>query len=90
MHRQLEQAGVLYLVATPIGNLEDITLRALRVMREADLVLAEDTRRARGLLTHHQIDSGLASLHAHTSDARVEQLADQLAEGKRFALVTDA
>jgi 16S rRNA (cytidine1402-2'-O)-methyltransferase len=83
-------SGVLYLVATPIGNLEDITLRALRVLREVDCVLAEDTRRTRGLLTHHAIDTRLASLHAHTSEARVLSLADELAAGRRFALVTDA
>lgn len=83
-------SGTLYLVATPIGNLEDITLRALRILREVDCVLAEDTRRTRGLLVHHAIETRLASLHAHTSDARVLALADELALGQRFALVTDA
>lgn len=83
-------SGTLYLVATPIGNLEDITLRALRTLREVDRVLAEDTRRTRILLTHHGISTPLASLHAHTSEARVAELADELAQGARFALVTDA
>jgi len=83
-------SGTLWIVATPIGNLEDITLRALRVLREADLVLAEDTRRTKTLLVHHGIDTPLASLHAHTSDSRVASLAEQLAQGKRCALVTDA
>lgn len=83
-------SGALFLVATPIGNLEDITLRALRVLREVDCVLAEDTRRTRGLLTHHAIATRLTALHAHTSEARVQQLADELAEGRRYALVTDA
>ncbi len=83
-------SGHLWLVATPIGNLEDITLRALRVLREADRVLAEDTRRTRTLLSHHAIKTPLASLHAHSSAERVESLAEELARGGRFALVTDA
>jgi len=83
-------SGTLFLVATPIGNLEDITLRALRVLREADVVLAEDTRRTRGLLTHHGIEGRLTALHAHTSSERVHKLAEELAEGRRSALVTDA
>lgn len=82
--------GRLWIVSTPIGNLEDITLRALRVLREADQVLAEDTRRTRILLSHHHIDTPMTALHAHSSDARVEALADELAQGKRFALVSDA
>lgn len=82
--------GTLFLVATPIGNLEDITLRALRVLREAECVLAEDTRRTHILLKHHGVDTPLASLHAHTSDSRIETLADELANGKHYALVTDA
>jgi 16S rRNA (cytidine1402-2'-O)-methyltransferase len=83
-------SGRLFVVATPIGNLEDITLRALRVLREADCVLAEDTRRTRTLLSHHGIGTRLTALHAHSSEARVEQLAAELAAGSRFALVTDA
>ncbi|MDB4988903.1 MAG: rRNA small subunit methyltransferase [Myxococcaceae bacterium] len=82
--------GTLFLVATPIGNLEDITLRALRVLRESECVLAEDTRRTRILLMHHKIETRLASLHAHTSELRVDTLADELASGKSYALVTDA
>ncbi|MDB4974493.1 MAG: rRNA small subunit methyltransferase [Myxococcaceae bacterium] len=82
--------GTLFLVATPIGNLEDITLRALRVLRESECVLAEDTRRTRILLVHHKIETRLASLHAHTSELRVDTLADELASGKSYALVTDA
>jgi len=83
-------SGTLFLVATPIGNLEDITLRALRVLREADLVLAEDTRHSRILLSHHGVQTRLESLHAHTSPSRIEALAEQLAQGSRFALITDA
>jgi 16S rRNA (cytidine1402-2'-O)-methyltransferase len=83
-------AGRLFVVATPIGNLEDITLRALRVLREVELVLAEDTRHSKTLLVHHGIDTRLASLHAHTPDGRVAALADELAQGRQYALITDA
>jgi 16S rRNA (cytidine1402-2'-O)-methyltransferase len=83
-------SGILQIVATPIGNLEDVTLRALRVLREAQLILAEDTRRTRTLLAHHAITTPLAALHAHTGAARVQALAEGLAAGKRYALVSDA
>ena len=81
--------GTLYLVATPIGNLEDITLRALRVLREVPLIAAEDTRRTRKLLTHYEIKTPLVSYHEHSKAARSEQLLDKLAEHD-LALVTDA
>jgi 16S rRNA (cytidine1402-2'-O)-methyltransferase len=84
------EVGLLSVVATPIGNLEDITLRALRVLREAQAILAEDTRHTRTLLTHHGIGTPLRALHAHTSEARIAQLADELAAGAHYALVTDA
>jgi 16S rRNA (cytidine1402-2'-O)-methyltransferase len=90
VEREAGGAGRLFVVATPIGNLEDITLRALRVLREVDLVLAEDTRRSKTLLVHHGIETRLASLHAHTPDGRVSGLVDELADGKHFALVSDA
>jgi 16S rRNA (cytidine1402-2'-O)-methyltransferase len=83
-------SGRLFVVATPIGNLEDISLRALRVLREVELVLAEDTRHSKTLLAHHGIATPLASLHAHTPDGRVATLADELALGKRYALISDA
>ncbi len=83
-------SGILFLVATPIGNLEDITLRALRVMREAECVLAEDTRHSRTLLSHHGIQTRLESLHAHTHASRIDTLAGALAQGARYALITDA
>jgi len=83
-------AGTLYLVATPIGNLEDVTLRALRVLREADLVLAEDTRRTRVLLDRHGIAARPVSLHAHNESARVARVLATLAAGGRVALVSDA
>jgi 16S rRNA (cytidine1402-2'-O)-methyltransferase len=78
------------LVATPIGNLEDITLRALRILREAELVLAEDTRHTRVLFDHHGITTRLGSLHAHSSETRVADLAEALAGGACYALVSDA
>lgn len=80
----------LYVVATPIGNLEDVTLRALAVLREADLLLAEDTRRTRVLLMRHGIDAKPVSLHAHNEAARIERVLAALAEGGSVALVSDA
>jgi 16S rRNA (cytidine1402-2'-O)-methyltransferase len=85
-----EGTGVLTVVATPIGNLDDVTLRALRVLREADLVLAEDTRRTRKLLTHHGISARLRALHAHSSPAVIERCLEDVRAGKALALVTDA
>jgi 16S rRNA (cytidine1402-2'-O)-methyltransferase len=82
--------GVLCIVATPIGNLEDITLRAIRVLSEADAILAEDTRHTRGLCAHHGIKTRLIALHAHTPAPRIEELAAEIAAGARYALVTDA
>jgi 16S rRNA (cytidine1402-2'-O)-methyltransferase len=81
--------GTLYLVATPIGNLEDITLRALRVLKEVPLVAAEDTRVTRTLFRAHAISTPLVSFHEFTSAARRGRLLDRLAEGD-LALVTDA
>ena len=83
-------SGTLFLVATPIGNLEDITLRALRVLREADLVAAEDTRRTARLLTHYAIAKPTVSFHQHNTRARLPQLLARLERGERIALVTDA
>lgn len=85
-----EERGRLSIVATPIGNLEDITLRALRVLRESDAILAEDTRHTRALCTHHGIPTPLRSFHAHSSDEQVSALVRELAEGAHFALVSDA
>lgn len=81
---------MLYLVPTPIGNLEDITLRALRILREVDLVLAEDTRTSRRLLTHYEIQTPLRAHHAHNEHRAVEAIVGQLQQGARYALVTDA
>ncbi len=81
--------GTLYLVATPIGNLEDITLRALRLLREVPLIAAEDTRHTRKLLSHYQIRTSMISYHEHSPPARREALLAALAEGD-VALVSDA
>jgi 16S rRNA (cytidine1402-2'-O)-methyltransferase len=81
--------GTLYIVPTPIGNLEDITLRALRVLREVTLIAAEDTRTSRVLLQHHDIPTRLISYHEHNKLARLETLFDALAAGD-VALISDA
>lgn len=83
-------ASTLYLVATPIGNLEDITLRALRTLRECDLVAAEDTRRTGQLLKHFGISKPLVSYFKFSEARRSEQLLQGLASGRKIALVTDA
>jgi len=82
--------GTLYIVATPIGNLEDITLRALRVLKEADLIAAEDTRHTRKLLAHYGLATPLISYHAHNQASRGPELVRRLQEGQTIALVSDA
>jgi 16S rRNA (cytidine1402-2'-O)-methyltransferase len=82
--------GVLYVVATPIGNLEDVTLRALRVLGEVDLIAAEDTRRTRILLQRHGIDRPLTSYHDAVERERAPVLIEKLRQGQRIALVSDA
>lgn len=84
------RGGILSLVATPIGNLEDITERALRTLREADLVAAEDTRHTRRLLDHFGIRASVVSLHEQNERARIPGLLKRLEEGARVAVVTDA
>jgi probable S-adenosylmethionine-dependent methyltransferase, YraL family len=81
---------VLYLVATPIGNLGDITLRALEVLRTADVIAAEDTRRSGILLKHFEIKKPLLSFHEHNEAMRTAQLVERLAVGENIALITDA
>jgi 16S rRNA (cytidine1402-2'-O)-methyltransferase len=83
-------AGTLFLVATPIGNLEDISLRALRVLREADLLAAEDTRHTATLLRHYDIRRPVTSLHEHNEAAKVPVLIEKLRAGASLALVSDA
>src|SRR5947207_4002256 len=80
----------LYVVATPIGNLEDITLRALRVLKEADLIACEDTRQTQKLLTHYGISTRKISYHEHNEASRAAELVVELERGSRIALVTDA
>jgi len=83
-------AGTLLLVATPIGNLEDITLRALRVLKEANLIAAEDTRRTAKLLSHFGISTKTVSLHEHNERSRTKVVLEHLARGETVALVSDA
>ncbi|GMU93310.1 MAG: ribosomal RNA small subunit methyltransferase I [Candidatus Hydrogenedentota bacterium] len=82
--------GRLFVVATPIGNLEDITLRALRVLKSVRLVAAEDTRHSRKLLQHYQIDTPLTSYHEHNETGKAQALVGVLKEGRDVALITDA
>jgi 16S rRNA (cytidine1402-2'-O)-methyltransferase len=82
--------GTLYIVATPIGNLEDITLRAIRVLKEADLIAAEDTRHTKHLLDRYQIETQLTSYHDHNKEEKAPVLVARLLEGKSIALVSDA
>src|SRR4249920_2461208 len=82
--------GCLYLVATPIGNLEDITLRALRVLKESNLIACEDTRQTQKLLNHYSIATRTTSYHEHNEMTRAAELVVDLEQGARIALVTDA
>jgi len=82
--------GVLYIVATPIGNLEDITLRALRVLKEVDLIAAEDTRHTQKLLSHYDIRTALTSYHEHNERTKAPALVERLLRGENIALVSDA
>ncbi len=84
------ELGKLYLVGTPIGNLEDITLRAIRILTEVDVIAAEDTRRTGKLLQHLQISTPQISYHEHSPLSRVEELMSRLQQGDNIALVTDA
>ncbi len=81
---------MLYLVPTPIGNLEDITLRAIRVLKEVSVVLAEDTRTSRRLMDHYGIQTPLRAFHAHNEHAVVERFVEEMAAGNNIALISDA
>ncbi len=82
--------GTLYVVATPIGNLEDITYRAIRTLQEVDIIAAEDTRHTLKLLNHYKITKHLISYHRHNEETKSEELISKLKEGKKIALVSDA
>lgn len=84
------ETGTLYIVATPIGNLEDITLRAIRILKEVDLIAAEDTRHTLKLLNHLEISKPLISYHRHNEEVKSDILIKKLNEGKNIALVSDA
>jgi 16S rRNA (cytidine1402-2'-O)-methyltransferase len=86
----IAMSGTLFVVATPIGNLEDVTLRALRVLQSVDLIAAEDTRRTARLLSHHGISTSTLSFHQHNTRTRTPQLISRLQRGESIALVTDA
>ncbi|MCX8081585.1 MAG: 16S rRNA (cytidine(1402)-2'-O)-methyltransferase [Bacteroidia bacterium] len=82
--------GMLYVIPTPVGNLEDITLRALRLLKECDVVLAEDTRVTQKLLTHYQIQKPLFAYHKDNEHAQTQKWLSRLMEGKKICLVSDA
>src|SRR5215213_3266937 len=82
--------GTLFLVATPIGNLQDITFRAVETLRSVDLIACEDTRHTRNLLNHFRIANALVSYHEHNEQERTEELTDRLVQGESIALVSDA
>ncbi len=90
MYNKLGDKGTLYLCATPIGNLEDITLRVLRTLKEVDMIAAEDTRHTLKLLNHFQITKPLISYHEHSSDEKGKHIVSLLCAGKDIALVSDA
>ena len=85
-----KMSGTLYIVATPIGNLEDITLRALRILKEVDLIAAEDTRQTLKLLNHFEISKPLISYHRHNEEVKSDILIEKLKNGEDIALVSDA
>jgi 16S rRNA (cytidine1402-2'-O)-methyltransferase len=89
-HANAVAGGCLYLVGTPIGNLEDITLRALRILKEADQIACEDTRHTQKLLTHYDIHKPLVSYHEHNEVTRAPELVAELEQGAKIALVSDA
>lgn len=85
-----QDGGILYLVPTPIGNLEDMTFRAIRIMKEADIIAAEDTRNTRKLCNYFEIDTPIVSYHEHNKEMSGRQLMERLEKGQAIALVSDA
>ncbi|HPP73723.1 MAG TPA: 16S rRNA (cytidine(1402)-2'-O)-methyltransferase, partial [Armatimonadota bacterium] len=86
----MEKPGTLYIVSTPIGNLEDITLRALRVLKEVDLIAAEDTRVTRKLLSHYDIHTPMTAYHQHSRGGRAQEILERILAGDDVAVVSDA
>ena len=84
------EKGVLYIVSTPIGNLEDITFRAIRILKDSSLIAAEDTRRSKVLLSHYNISTPTISYYEHNRYTRIPKLIDRLIDGENIALITDA
>jgi 16S rRNA (cytidine1402-2'-O)-methyltransferase len=87
---KIHKPTMLYIVSTPIGNLEDITLRALRILKEVNFICAEDTRTSKKLLDHYQIATPLTSFHAHSTDAKRQAIVRRLKAGETAALISDA
>src|SRR5690625_1590854 len=85
-----EEGGKLYIVPTPIGNLEDMTFRAIRVLKEVNIIAAEDTRHTQKLLNHFEITNETISYHEHNREERIPYLLQKLAQGDHIALVSDA
>mgnify|MGYP005668130643 CR=1 FL=1 len=81
---------MLFIVSTPIGNLEDITYRAVRVLREVDFIICEDTRVSGKLLGHYEIKNELVSFHGHSGDKKIHTIVERLQEGEKAALISDA
>ena len=86
----LKEKGILYIVATPIGNLEDITIRAINILKEVDCIAAEDTRHTLKLLNHLEISKPLISYHRHNEETKSDILLEKLKNGENIALVSDA
>lgn len=86
----MKNTGIIYIVSTPIGNLEDITFRALRILEEVDLILCEDTRVTRHLLDHYHLEKKTTSYFQHSKVSKVDSIIKQLEDGVKMALVTDA